>query len=118
MARPLEQAAIEQLFLSARSANRWQKRDLTREQVEELYGLMRMGPTSANCSPGRFRFLLSHEAREQLAPALSSGNLEKTLSASLSVVVAQHGLSYSPLLGQFPGCFKLLSALAGRFRSG
>ena len=47
-----------------------------------------MAPTSANCSPARFVFLRSAESRQRLAPALLPGNLEKTLAAPVTVIVA------------------------------
>ncbi len=40
---------------------------------------MKWGPTSANCSPARIVFIRTVEGKERLRPALSSGNLQKTL---------------------------------------
>ncbi|MCW5752703.1 MAG: malonic semialdehyde reductase, partial [Alphaproteobacteria bacterium] len=51
------------------------------------YELYRMGPTSANCSPARVLFLKSREAKERLAPALSAGNLAKTMAAPVVAVI-------------------------------
>ncbi len=56
--------------------------------MRELYALTSQGPTSANCSPARFLFIRTEAGRERLRPALSAGNLEKTMSAPLTVVVA------------------------------
>ena len=61
-----------------------------------------MGPTSANCSPARFLFLRTKEAKERLAPALSSGNLAKTMAAPVTVIVAYDPKFYERLPFLFP----------------
>ncbi len=61
---------------------------MTHEQLETIYALARMGPTSANCSPVRIVFIQSQAAKEKLAPALSSGNLKKTLTAPVTAIIA------------------------------
>ena len=47
-----------------------------------------MAPTSANCSPARFVFVRSEAAKEKLRPALSAGNLDKTMAAPVTVIIA------------------------------
>jgi 3-hydroxypropanoate dehydrogenase len=61
-----------------------------------------MGPTSANCSPARFVFIRSEEGKERLRPALSSGNLAKTLSAPVTAIVAWDAEFYERLPELFP----------------
>ena len=56
--------------------------------LRELYDLLKWAPTSANSSPARFVFLVSHQAKERLRPALSAGNLDKTMAAPVTVIVA------------------------------
>ena len=61
-----------------------------------------MGPTSANCSPLRIVFIQSQEAKEKLAPALSGGNLKKTLTAPVTAIVAWDPEFYELLPELFP----------------
>ena len=67
-----------------------------------MYGLLRMGPTSANCSPARFLFLRTTEAKERLRPALSPGNVDKTMSAPVVAVVAYDPQFFEQLPKLFP----------------
>ena len=61
-----------------------------------------MAPTSANCSPARFVFLTTPEAKQKLKPALSSGNVEKTMTAPVTVLVATDARFYDKLPELFP----------------
>ena len=63
---------------------------------------MKWGPTSANCSPARIVFVRSAEGKEKLRPALSSGNLEKTLTAPVTAIVAWDSEFYERLPELFP----------------
>ena len=67
-----------------------------------MYALLRMGPTSANCSPARFLFLRTAEAKERLRPALSAGNVDKTMTAPVVAVVAHDPQFYEQLPKLFP----------------
>ena len=79
--------ALDQLFRQARTFNAWSDRDVSDTTLQALYELLQFGPTSANQSPARFLFIKG-EAKEQLRPHLSEGNLEKTMSAPVTAVVA------------------------------
>jgi 3-hydroxypropanoate dehydrogenase len=102
MADTIDSAALDQLFLGARTMNKWQNKPVTDEQLHQLYDLLKLAPTSANASPGRFLFIRTPEAKEKLKPALSSGNMEKTLSAPVTVVVAYDTAFYDKLPFLFP----------------
>ncbi len=80
--------ALNQLFLTARTHTAWTSRPVPESLLRELYETSRMGPTSANASPGRFLFLTTSEAKERLIPALMPGNVDKTRSAPVVAVVA------------------------------
>lgn len=67
-----------------------------------MYQLTSLGPTSANCSPARFVFITSEEGKQRLAPTLSSGNLEKTMAAPVTVLVAYDRKFYDALPTLFP----------------
>jgi 3-hydroxypropanoate dehydrogenase len=99
---PLDSSALEQLFLKARTHNAWQDRAVEPALLQQLYDLLKMAPTSANCSPARFVFLQSKEAKERLKPALSAGNLDKTMAAPVTVIVASDPKFYDKLPYLFP----------------
>lgn len=88
MSEAITHAALETLFTGARTHNGWLDIPVSDETLREIYDLMKWGPTSANCSPARIVFVRSPEGKEKLRPALSSGNLEKTLTAPVTAIVA------------------------------
>ncbi|WP_342755179.1 malonic semialdehyde reductase [Pantoea sp. MBD-2R] len=102
MAEALNSLALETLFTAARTHNGWQDRPVTDDQLLKLYELVKMGPTSANCSPARFCFVKSPEGKAKLRPTLSSGNVEKTLSAPVTAIVAWDPAFYDRLPALFP----------------
>ncbi|MBM3340299.1 MAG: malonic semialdehyde reductase [Betaproteobacteria bacterium] len=92
--------ALNRLFLNARSQNGWLDKPVSDEQLHQLYELMKWAPTSANSQPGRFLFLRSAEAKEKLRPALSPGNVDKTMSAPVVAIVA-HDIDFHERLPEF-----------------
>jgi len=50
----LEGRALDQLFRTARTHVAWIDRPVVETDIRELYDLLKMGPTSANCCPARF----------------------------------------------------------------
>jgi 3-hydroxypropanoate dehydrogenase len=88
MKHPLGDESLDQLFREARTHNAWQDRPVSDEVLRQLYDLMKWGPTSANSQPARILFLRTPEAKERLRPALSPGNLEKTMQAPVTAIVA------------------------------
>lgn len=86
--RRLSEESLNQLFYSARTHSVWLDEPVASETLQVLYDLLRMGPTSANGCPARFVFLTTPESRERLVPALSPKNVEKTLKAPVTVIVA------------------------------
>lgn len=87
MSDVLADAALDQLFRTARTQNAFQDRPVEDSQLRALYELLKWGPTAANSTPARFVFVKSAEAKQKLAPALSEGNLAKTLAAPVTVIV-------------------------------
>lgn len=98
----LDDHALSVLFTEARSQNGWSDRRIEPETLKQLYDLVRMGPTSANCSPARFVFVESTEAKAKLEPALSSGNRDKTMTAPVTVIAAYDTRFYDRLPELFP----------------
>ncbi|MDI6029297.1 malonic semialdehyde reductase [Corticibacterium sp. UT-5YL-CI-8] len=98
----LPDEALDKLFRSARTPNGWLNEAIPDTTLHALYDLVKMGPTSANCSPARFVFVRTAEAKEKLKPALSSGNLAKTMSAPVTVIVAYDAKFHYKLPVLFP----------------
>ncbi len=82
------QAALDQLFLNARTANGFIDKPVPLELLKEVYDIAKMGATSMNTQPTRYVFLISAGSRARLLPAMSPGNLEKTRLAPVTVIVA------------------------------
>jgi len=83
----LDQAALDLLFLQARTQNGWLPTPVSDDQLRRLYDIMRMGPTSANSCPARVLFLRTSAAKARLLPALSPGNVEKTKQAPVTAII-------------------------------
>ncbi|MBW7970262.1 malonic semialdehyde reductase [Bradyrhizobium sp. BR 10289] len=94
--------AIATLFTEARTHSEWLPKPVDDRLLAEAYELAKLGPTSANSSPARFVFLRSAAAKEKLKPALSAGNVQKTMTAPVTVVVAHDTRFYDRLPELFP----------------
>lgn len=94
--------ALDQLFRTARSQNKWQDRPVSPTLLHALYDLLRMGPTSANSSPARFVFVTTAEGRARLKPHLSPGNVNKVMTAPVTVIVGVDFKFYDKLPQLFP----------------
>lgn len=98
----LSPAALDQLFVAARTHNGFAPAPIPEATLRQLYDLMKWGPTSMNCQPARFVFVTSPEAKARLAPALSPSNRDKTLAAPATVIIATDTRFYEHLPTQFP----------------
>jgi len=98
----LNDDALNLLFRDARSYSAWLNRPVEDEILRQLYDLAKWGPTSANAGPARFVFVRSQKAKERLRPALSPGNVEKTMSAPVTVIIAYDLKFYDKLPKLFP----------------
>ncbi len=98
----LEDTSLDVLFREAHTHNKWTDQPVSEDELRALYDLLKMAPTSANASPGRFVFLRTQEAKEKLRPALSPGNVDKTMSAPVTVIVAHDPNFYDKLPKLFP----------------
>jgi 3-hydroxypropanoate dehydrogenase len=83
----LDQAALDRLFVQARTQNGWLPTPVSEAQLRRIYDLMRMGPTSANSCPARILFVRTPEAKARLLPALSPGNVDKTKQAPATAII-------------------------------
>jgi 3-hydroxypropanoate dehydrogenase len=98
----VDATALDLLFRKGRTHGAWLLRRVPKDLLEQAYDLAKMGPTSANSSPARFVFLTTTEAKERLVPALLPGNVEKTRSAPVTVIVAQDLEFYDQLPRLWP----------------
>jgi 3-hydroxypropanoate dehydrogenase len=84
----LDDNSLNQLFVQARTHNKWLDRPIDHARLRELYELARLAPTSANSQPMRVVFVQSREAKERLRPALAPKNVEKTITAPVTAIIA------------------------------
>lgn len=102
MLASLDERALAQLFLEAHTHNAWQSREISEQTLRQLYDLVKMGPTSANCCPARFVFVRSTAGKDKLLPCVSAGNADKTATAPCTVIVAYDKRFYDQLPTLFP----------------
>ena len=93
---------LDIVFRKARSHNSWLDKPVNDDLLRKLYDLMKWGPTSANTCPARILFLRTPEAKERLRPALSPTNLEKTMKAPVTAIIAHDMNFYEKLPKLFP----------------
>ncbi|HMB76752.1 MAG TPA: malonic semialdehyde reductase [Kiloniellaceae bacterium] len=88
MRKILDDAGLDLIFRAARTHRAWQEAEVSDVLLQAVYDLAKMGPTSLNCCPMRVVFLRSPEAKARLEPALSKGNVEKTMAAPVTAIIA------------------------------
>jgi len=93
---------LDILFREARSHNAWLNKPVSDDLLRQLYEAMKWGPTSANCCPVRIIFLRTPEAKERLRPALAPTNVEKTMTAPVTAIIAHDMNFYDKLPKLFP----------------
>lgn len=93
---------LDLIFRNARSYNRWADQDVSRVELEAIYDLMRMGPTSANCSPARLIFCQSEEAKARLVECVAEGNKIKVETAPVTAIIGMDMEFYEKLPELFP----------------
>jgi 3-hydroxypropanoate dehydrogenase len=84
----LSDESLDILFRKARTLRAWLPKPVSDDLLRELYDLMKWGPTSGNSCPARILFLRTPEAKERLRPILSPGNVDQTMKAPVTAVVA------------------------------
>jgi 3-hydroxypropanoate dehydrogenase len=83
----VDDRCIDVLLRTARTQNGYLPTPVTDDDLRAIYDIMKLGPTSANCSPARFLFVRTPEGKARLLPALSAGNQEKTKQAPVTVIM-------------------------------
>lgn len=102
MTQALDSTALDQLFLAARTYNKFTTEPVSEDLLKQLYDLYKWGPTSMNTQPGRVVFVRSVEGKERLKPALMPNNVEKTMAAPVVAIVAFDSTFYEHMPMQFP----------------
>ena len=98
----LPESALDQIFRTARTYHGFEDRPVTPDTLRQIYDLMKWGPTTMNSNPCRIVFVLSAAGRQKLAPALSAGNLDKTMAAPATAILAYDLEFYEKLTKLFP----------------
>jgi 3-hydroxypropanoate dehydrogenase len=102
MPQSIDDDTLRRLFLDAHTHNKWQSKEVPDSLLHELVDTLKMGPTSANCSPARFVFVKSEDAKERLKPHLSDGNRDKTMQAPVCAIIGYDLEFYEHLPKLFP----------------
>ncbi|WP_032112999.1 malonic semialdehyde reductase [Candidatus Paracaedibacter symbiosus] len=98
----IDDKALDILFREARTHSAWLPKPVAPEILKQVYDLAKMAPTSANCSPMRVVFVQSQEAKEKLKPCLAEGNIDKTMTAPVTALIASDYEFYNQLPKLFP----------------
>src|SRR5262245_36231321 len=118
----LDERALRQLFLDARTLRAWQPREVPDGLLREMVDLMNLAPTANNGLPARIVFVKSRAAKERLKPHLSAGNVDKTMAAPATAIVGYDWKFYErrpPGQGPIKGLAeKPEQARIGAFRNG
>ena len=102
MSHHVNDEAPDILFRKARTHISWLDKPVSDDLLHQIYDLMKWGPTSANSSPGHILFLRTSEAKERLRPALSPNNVDKTMLAPVTAILAYDLKFYERLPRLFP----------------
>src|SRR4029434_8859345 len=80
--------ALNEIFREARTHSAWLDKPVSDQLLRQLYDLMKWGPTSANLAPARIVFVRRPQAQARPRPALAPTNVEKTMAAPVTAIVA------------------------------
>ncbi len=98
----IDATALDALFRNARTQNGFRDEPVTDAQLRALYELLKWAPTTMNTQPMRLVFVRTKEGKEKLRPALSPGNLDKTMAAPATAIIAWDTRFYDNLAKAFP----------------
>ena len=98
----LDPSVLARLYTEARTFSHWLPTPVAPGLLEQLDSLVKFGPPSATGQPGRFWFVTTPEGKARLRPALAEGNVEKTMAAPVTVIVAYDTRFHDLLPKTFP----------------
>jgi 3-hydroxypropanoate dehydrogenase len=102
MSKVVNNDDLNVIFRDARTHTVWLDQPVDDALLRQVYDLARMGPTSANMCPMRIVFVKSKAAKEKLKPALDAGNVDKTMKAPVTAIIAMDIHFYDQLPKLFP----------------
>jgi nitroreductase len=111
MTTKLDTSALNQLFIEARTRNGWTDRPVSDDLIQELYNLVKFGPTSANGSPARFVWLRSATAKAKLAGLAMATNPAKILAAPITVIIGYDLAFHEKFDTLFPARADMMKAM-------
>ena len=98
----LDDRSLDIIFREAHTHSVWLDKPVSDALLHQIYDLMKWAPTSANCCPARFVFVRSAEAKQRLLPLMAPGNVEKTRTAPVTVIVGYDTEFYEKLPKLYP----------------
>ena len=98
----LDSTALDRIFRNGRTYTKWLDREVSDDLLRQAYDLAKMGPTSMNCQPLRVSFIRSAAAKERLRPALDEFNVEKTMTAPATAILALDPAFFDHMARLFP----------------
>jgi 3-hydroxypropanoate dehydrogenase len=98
----IDAKTLDTLLRGARTHNVFQDKPVSEDQLRQIHEIMRWGPTSTNCQPARIVFVRTKEGKEKLKPALSPGNVDKTMAAPVTAIIAYDSQFYEHMPRIFP----------------
>ncbi|MBC7905647.1 MAG: malonic semialdehyde reductase [Rhodospirillaceae bacterium] len=102
MTTPVDDKALDLMFREARTHSKWLDKPVPESLLRQAWDIARMGPTSANTQPARVVFVQLAEAKARLKPALAPGNVDKTMAAPVTAILAFDLEFYEKLPKTFP----------------
>lgn len=78
---------LDLIIREARSHNGWLNKPVGDDLLKQLYDIVKMGSTSMNTCPARFVFIRTDEAKQRLKKCLAPLNVDKVLSAPVTVII-------------------------------
>jgi 3-hydroxypropanoate dehydrogenase len=102
MSKVMSDDGLDLIFRKARTHSAWQEKPVDDALLRKVHDLAKMGPTSANMCPMRIVFVKSREAKERLKPALAAGNVDKTMAAPVTAIIAMDVHFFEQLPKLFP----------------
>lgn len=99
---PLDEESLDQLFRKARTYNGYLDKPVTKAQLNDIWELMKFGPTSANCLPARIMWCTSDNAKQKLASLSADNNKQRILDAPITAIIGMDMEFYEQLPELFP----------------
>lgn len=102
MSDQIDNAALDQLFRTARTYNGYLDKPVTEQQLHAIWDLVKFGPTSANCLPARIVWCTTDGAKARLAAHALPANAEKILKAPVTAIIGMDLEFHEKLPELFP----------------